>query len=1046
MREDGRGSDESGCGEDQDPVVGRRLGQYELLEFIGSGGMARVYKARDLVLGRIVAVKVLHGDDPSLGARFMNEARAQARVDHENICKVFEVGEEDGRRYIALQYISGHALDAAAAQMSLDDKVRVLMQVADAVQGAHRLGLIHRDLKPSNIMVERSGSGVWKPYVLDFGLVRDQAAPGLTSTGAILGTPAYMSPEQASGDWESIGPRADVYGLGVTLYELLVGRPPFCGTTYEIVRALMEAEPPSPRSIDPRIPADLNTIVMKCLEKEPSRRYESASALAEDLRRYMDGELIAARPSTLRHRLIKGAGRHKALVRVILAATMLLAAAGGIGGYAFWKARKLVEYSQYFTQRAKEMESIMRQAYGQPLHDIRPDRKMVLSRIALVEGEIARAGSFAEGAGRYAIGRGYLVLRQYEKGYEQLQRAWDSGFRDPELGYCLGLAQGELYKRALEEGQREASKTLREGRRKHAKAAYCDPALHYLKLSADVPGVAPTYVQGLIAFYDGRYEDAVGSARRAQTQAPWFVDSKKLEAEALRFRGYARSERGDLAGALSDCREAGDALSVVEGSFRSDSATYEAEALLWKTMIDIRSRSGECQSEDLEQVQLACDNALRADPGNAKAHEYRANALWLYAQCQLGTGEDPGTCLDASITSTRKAIEIDSSSVTSHANLAAAYILLAQYEFVGGEEGRAHAEQAIAALLKAEALAPGNSAIQYRLATAFRILAEYELRDGDDPGESSDRSIAYSRKVIDADEEFSRGYFGLAMAYDIKARAERARGGDPSSLLDQAVAAGEKCVSLNPRLADGWALLGADYANIAECERVTGSDPQPLLEKSASALRECLQVNPSHLIGQLGLSGTLRSWARHELEQGRAASELLAEARKYHSGSMAVDPRHPGSLQAGALLELTAARLALREKRPPGRLFESALGYARKAIDAAPNDPSLWLTLAEVSRWKAEWEVAIGAASAAGGIQQGIDAAQRAAKANACQWEALALSGAFHLLQARVADERGRRARALDLARQELQQAIDHDPFLAHDYGPLLNQTPASAH
>ncbi|MBI2839965.1 MAG: protein kinase [Acidobacteria bacterium] len=1053
MREDDRGSDDSARGEDRDPVVGRRLGRYELLEFIGSGGMARVYKARDLVLGRTVAVKVLHGDDPSLGARFMNEARAQARVEHENICKVFEVGEEDGRRYIALQYIPGQALDVAAAQMSLDEKVRVLIQVAEAVQGAHRLGLIHRDLKPRNIMVDRSESGMWKPYVLDFGLVRDQAAPGLTSTGAILGTPAYMSPEQASGDWESIGPRADIYGLGVTFYELLIGRPPFGGTTYEILRSLMEAEPPSPRSIDPRIPADLNTIVMKCLEKDPSRRYESASALAEDLSRYLHGELISARPSTLRHRLIKKAGRHKAIVRVILAATALLAVAGAIGGYTFWKARKLVEYSQYFTQRAKEMESIMRQAYAQPLHDIRSDRRLVLNKITLVEEEIGRAGSLADGAGRYAMGRGFLVLREYQKAHAQLQRAWDSGCRDPEIGYCLGLALGELYKRALEEAQREASKTLREEKRKQAKAAYCDPALRYLKLSADVPGVAPAYVQGLIAFYNGRYEDAIAGARRAQTQAPWFVDSKRLEADALRWRGYTRSERGDLAGALSDCREAGDALTVLEGSLRSDSVTYEAEAGLWKTTIDIRSRSGECLPEDLDRMKSACEKAVQADPGDAKAFEYKASALWLYAQCRLGKGEDPREFLEASIASTRQALELDSTSRQSYSNLASAYLLLAQNEFFGGEEGRAHAEQAIAALQKAESLAPGNSAIQNLLATAFRILAEYELRDGDDPSASSDRSIASARKVIDADQGFSRGYYGLATAYDIKARAERERGRDPRPLLDQAVAAGEKALSLNPRLADGWALLGSDYAGTAECERTSGGDPRAFLEKSMTALRRCLQVNPSHLNGLLGLCGTLTSRARFELEQGRDAADLFREAQKYYNDSIAIDPRNPESLQAGAFLDVTAARFAAMQKRPAGRLFESAIGNARRAIEAAPNNPSLWLTLADVLRWKAEWDVAAagaagaaGTAGAAAGIQKGIEAAQRAAEAKSSMWEAVALSGALHLLQARIEHDGGRRARAWELGRQEIQQAIDHDHSLAHDYGRLLEQPAAPVH
>ncbi|MEW6368517.1 MAG: serine/threonine-protein kinase [Acidobacteriota bacterium] len=275
--------------------AGARIGRFEIVDLVGRGGMAVVYKARDPDLDRIVALKLLRAEDPQMAVRLMNEARAQARIEHECICKVHEVGEADGRRYIAMQYIAGDTLGVAASRMGLAEKVLAVKRAAEAVHAAHRLGLIHRDIKPGNIMVERLEDGSWKPYVLDFGLVRDMEAPGLTSTRVLMGTPEYMSPEQASGRIGDVDVRTDVYSLGATLYEVLSGKLVFEGTPFEVISALLGKEPRSLRSIDTRIPLDLDTIAMKCIEKDPEKRYASAKSLAEDLGRFLSGEPILAR-------------------------------------------------------------------------------------------------------------------------------------------------------------------------------------------------------------------------------------------------------------------------------------------------------------------------------------------------------------------------------------------------------------------------------------------------------------------------------------------------------------------------------------------------------------------------------------------------------------------------------------------------------------------------------------------------------------------------------------------------------------------------------
>ena len=187
--------------------------RYQCVRFLGEGGMGRVFLARDPRLNRSVALKFVRGDDPGLTQRFLAEARAQARVNHERVCKVYEVGEVQGRVYIAMQFIEGRTLGALAPELSVEQKALLLREASEGVHEAHRVGLIHRDLKPSNIMVERAEDGTLRPYVMDFGLARDWTE-GATLTGAVMGTPQYMSPEQARGEVSRLDRRTDVYSLG----------------------------------------------------------------------------------------------------------------------------------------------------------------------------------------------------------------------------------------------------------------------------------------------------------------------------------------------------------------------------------------------------------------------------------------------------------------------------------------------------------------------------------------------------------------------------------------------------------------------------------------------------------------------------------------------------------------------------------------------------------------------------------------------------------------------------------------------------------------
>jgi thiol-disulfide isomerase/thioredoxin/tRNA A-37 threonylcarbamoyl transferase component Bud32/tetratricopeptide (TPR) repeat protein len=317
------------------PIV-RHFGDYELLAEIARGGMGVVFKARQKSLGRIVALKMILGShlaSPEQVRRFHIEAEEAGRLDHPNIVPIYQVGVEAGQHYFTMKLFEGGTLDEHMSRFQQDPKasIRLMATVARAVHYAHQHGILHRDLKPGNILLDADE----QPHVTDFGLAKHLGEAGSqTQSGAVLGTPSYMAPEQAAAR-KDLSIVVDVYSLGAILFELLTGKPPFhASSTMETIRMVIESEPPRPRTLNARIDRDLETITLKCLEKNPQRRYPSAQMLAEDLERYLSGEPIRARPATRVERTVKWVRRRPATAALIGVASLALVSLLGLGiGY-----------------------------------------------------------------------------------------------------------------------------------------------------------------------------------------------------------------------------------------------------------------------------------------------------------------------------------------------------------------------------------------------------------------------------------------------------------------------------------------------------------------------------------------------------------------------------------------------------------------------------------------------------------------------------------------------------------------------------------------
>jgi len=335
------------------PAPPAAFGRYVLGDKLGEGGMGVVYKAVDTQLKRTVALKMIRAGRGVSGeavARFIAEAEAVARLQHPNVVQIHELGDVAGQAYAALEFVPGGSLDRRIRTTLPDPRVaaRLMIPVARGVQAAHDLNLVHRDLKPANILLHGPAGAPLDecvPKVTDFGLVKflDDAASAQTQADAVMGTPSYMAPEQAAGAAGDVGKPADVYALGATLYDLLSGRPPFKGTTVQdTLRQVIEQDPVPPRSLQPKVPRDLETVCLTCLEKDPARRYASPAAVADDLQRFLNGEPIAARPAGRAAKAWRWAKRKPGLAGSLAssAAAGLIVLAG-----AFWATYRVADES-----------------------------------------------------------------------------------------------------------------------------------------------------------------------------------------------------------------------------------------------------------------------------------------------------------------------------------------------------------------------------------------------------------------------------------------------------------------------------------------------------------------------------------------------------------------------------------------------------------------------------------------------------------------------------------------------------------------------------
>ncbi|EYF00055.1 Hypothetical protein CAP_1406 [Chondromyces apiculatus DSM 436] len=950
-----------------------------------------------------------------------------------------------------MQLIRGAPFDRAKADMTLEEKVRAARQIASALHEAHRLGLIHRDVKPSNIMLERADDGAWKPYLMDFGLARDVGDTGRTMTGAILGTPAFMAPEQAAGMVRTLDRRTDVYGLGATLYDVLTGRPPFIADGLLDLLAKIKTDDPLPlRKRDPHIPRDLEAIVLRCLEKDPGARYDSARALGDDLQRFLDGDPVLARRGSLAYTayaLSKRARRHKAAVAVALSALLAALLATALWARARRIAAEQTTLSRELGEDVREMELFLRSAHGMPLHDVERERDIVRTRLDHITHRMTAAGDAGLGPGHYALGRGHLALQEPHLALPHLEAAAASGYRSAGLDYATGLALRALYRQGLDDAKRLQGEQ-RKAHLAQLDARYKQPALTHLRAALGAhtrgqPIEAPAYVEGLIAFDEERHDDALAKAREAFAAAPWLHEARKLEADVLFAIGsrHGHDAAFDFAQMTRWFTEAADAYRAAADLGRSDPAVHEATCALWtQTMIGTFTH-GSPPRPSFDQATTACERAITASPRSPSGYLKLAAAhnafTWAFAAGGL-PDEDPDTVFADAADWAEEAQRQAPDSPMAHYLVGAVFRSQALYASTCSRDIAPAVHHAIAGY---EAALDADPTFLWALnerCSSLVMRAQRESTHGEDPEPSLAQARLSCDRAIALDPQFTypkatRVFADLTLAEHLVTV-----GASPARALQSATASLDALEQQSPsyRWIPSW--TSALHRTEAMWAVASGADIGPALAGIEASARDMERLSPSSsaILEARGKAAALR--AQWLLTRDEDPAPALREARRHLTQALQQNPSSPDTRAWSALTEITALRWARRHGAPHPADFDAAFAPLLPLLDEPRADPRLYLILAEIHELRASSGAPPHAA--AEDLARGLDRVAQALSINPRLGTALACKGRLLLLRARSLTDAAHRREAAAQAIEALTAAARHNPQLTRSERPSLQE------
>ena len=809
------------------------VGRYILGPILGLGGAGEVREAWDVVLCRTVALKVLRKMEPVGLIRFMHEAQIQSRIVHPNICRIYDVDNSGGVPKIAMQLVRGPTLAKVAPELTVREIVIILAQVAEAIHAAHRLKLVHRDLKPSNILLERDPDGAWTPFVCDFGLAMAMDEPSITLGPGLIGTPAFMAPEQIRGDRQQVGPVTDVYALGATLHYALFGDAPPAGDLKLRHQTLRSAA-----GGGPDLPADLETIRRKALEQEPRLRYGSALALAEDLWLFSDGASIHARRVGALEQRWRQLRPYRMFALVLLLAGALILAGRLVEMDRLTRAHAAqAQATAFFMLEAADLEKDMRLEKMMPVHDLRPGLARLQVRMGGIRARMRTLEPKAQGPGHYALGRAHIMMEDYAGARVELEQAWNKGFHTADCAWLLA--------RTLVATGYDANNTaiFRTGLPAPDDAALTLRAQALFLLGKGAEGSTPEYGDAMIAFTRRDYRRAAASAHAAFAARPWLYEAAVVESMSLGGLGRVQFDSGDLQGAEASYRAAMAAAQQFIAIGHSDPFSYHAYFLAAESLSAAQAFRGKLRLSAIDDLLARCELALHLDPRVPELQDDWLLFCLLKAR-QLNTlGRDPGPQLDAALaflgTWCREPLP-----VAFRADRMLLHLRLAERSFLRGEDPQADLAEAMRDL--------GHTAsFRYRdfLGDVLNFKARVEQKRGYDPRPTLAFALDQMQPLLERGASWTLCET-VAESWQIRAAWEAGHGLDARPSLQHCRAMVDLALHIQGRSSSGHALAG--LTELVEAQLHPG-DPRAHLVKAKNELKLAQALGPrGRLVGLLG--------------------------------------------------------------------------------------------------------------------------------------------------------------------------------------------------